>query len=62
MDDVTFHTRELPADLNDLSALIDRQIRLLLNGHSDGRELFRGLYGDATDEPIPARLRSLLRH
>lgn len=62
MDDVTFHRPELPADLNDLSALIDRQIRLLLNGHSDGRELFRGLYGDAIDEPIPARLRGLLRH
>jgi hypothetical protein len=62
MDDVTLHPPELPADLNDLSALTDRQIRLFLNGDSDGRELLRGLYGDAVDEPIPARLRGVLRH
>lgn len=62
MHDVTLHTPELPGDLNDLSALIDHQIRSFLNGDSDGRELLRGLYGDAIDEPIPARLRGLLRH
>jgi hypothetical protein len=62
MNDVTLHPLELPADLNDLSALIDRQIRSFIYGDSDGHELLRGLYGDALDEPIPARFRGLLRY
>lgn len=52
---------ELPIFLTDLDAAIDRQIRLFLNGENDGSELLRGLYGDAIDEPIPARLTALLK-
>ncbi|HTW51695.1 MAG TPA: hypothetical protein VME45_07355 [Stellaceae bacterium] len=52
---------ELPVGLNDLDSSIDLQIRSFLNGDNDGRELLRGLYGDAIDEPIPARLSGLLR-
>jgi hypothetical protein len=52
---------ELPAALSDLGASIDRQIRSFLDGDSDGHELLQGLYGDAIDEPIPARLTALLR-
>jgi len=52
---------ELPAALTDLEASIDHQIRSFLDGDSDGHELLQGLYGDAVDEPIPARLTALLR-
>jgi hypothetical protein len=52
---------ELPAVLSALDAAVDRQIRLFLNGESDGSELLQGLYGDAADEPIPARLTALLK-
>jgi hypothetical protein len=51
----------LPAALRDLEASIDWQIRSFLNGDDDGRELLQGLYGDAVDEPVPARLAALLR-
>ena len=52
---------ELPAALSELDAMIDRQIRAFLNGDSEGNELLQGLYGDALDEPVPARLTALLR-
>jgi hypothetical protein len=66
MADITLNTSvaeeiELPAVLSDLDAAIDRQIRSFLNGESDGSELLQGLYGDADDEPVPARLTALLR-
>jgi hypothetical protein len=52
---------ELPAAFTDLDASIDLQIRSFLDGDSDGHELLQGLYGDAVDEPVPARLTALLR-
>lgn len=62
---ITFNTpateAELPVALSDLDAVIDRQIRLFLNGEDDGGELLRGLYGDSAGEPVPARLTALLR-
>lgn len=65
MAEMTFKTPfaevELPAALTDLDSAIDRQIRLFLDGNSDGSELLHGLYGDVVDEPVPARLMSLLR-
>jgi hypothetical protein len=60
MDKITLQTVELPAALSDLGASIDREIRSFLNGDSDGGELFRGLYGDTVDEPMPQRLGALL--
>jgi len=53
---------ELPSALSDLDAVIDRQIRAFLDGDSDGSELLHGLYDDAIDELIPARLAVLFRH
>ena len=63
MAEITLKTPEidLPAVLADLDASIDSQIRLFLNGENDGSELLRGLYGDAIDEPLPARLTALLK-
>ena len=52
---------ELPAALSDLDAVIDRQIRSFLNGENEGYELLQGLYSDAIDEPVPARLTALLK-
>ena len=51
---------ELPAVLTELEASIDHQIRSVLDGDSDGHELLQGLYGDAIDEPVPARLTALV--
>jgi hypothetical protein len=61
MNETMLKMPELPASLNDLDSLIDQQIRAFLNGDDDGAELFRGLYGDVVDEPVPARLTALLR-
>jgi len=62
MADLTLKTTVgLPASLADLGASIDCQIRSFLQGDSDGNELLIGLYGDAIDEPVPARLTALLR-
>jgi hypothetical protein len=36
---------------------VDRRIRDFLAGDNDGSELFAALYGHASREPIPARLR-----
>lgn len=58
---ITLKTRaRLPASFTDLSGSIDREIRAFLDGENDGHELLRGLYGDAIDEPVPARLTSIL--
>ncbi|HEY1798383.1 MAG TPA: hypothetical protein VGG57_19880 [Stellaceae bacterium] len=61
MNETTLKTIELPASLNDLASVIDRRIRSFLNGDDNGQELLAGLYGDIVDEPIPARLTTLLR-
>jgi hypothetical protein len=41
---------------------VDRRIRAFLNGESHGEDVLKALYGDIADEPVPERLRSLLRH
>lgn len=40
---------------------IDRRIRAFLNGESHGEDVLGALYGHVADEPIPERLRALLR-
>lgn len=40
---------------------IDRRIRAFLNGESQGQDVLGALYGHVADEPIPERLRALLR-
>ena len=39
----------------------DRRIRAFINGESRGEDVLRSLYGDVADEPVPERLRALLR-
>ncbi|HZK92058.1 MAG TPA: NepR family anti-sigma factor [Stellaceae bacterium] len=39
----------------------DRRIRAFINGESHGEDLLRALYGDVADEPVPERLRALLK-
>jgi hypothetical protein len=40
---------------------IDRRIRAFLNGESHGADVLGELYGDAAHEPLPERLRALLK-
>ena len=40
---------------------IDRRIRAFLNGESHGEDVLGALYGRVADEPVPERLRALLR-
>jgi anti-sigma factor NepR-like protein len=40
---------------------IDRRIRAFINGESHGEDVLRALYGDVADEPVPERLRTLLK-
>lgn len=37
------------------------EIERFLSGESDGAPLFQALYGAAADEPVPERLRALMR-
>lgn len=41
--------------------LIDTQMRAFLAGKTDGKELLHALYDGILDEPIPQRMRNLLR-
>jgi hypothetical protein len=40
---------------------IDRDIRDFLTGKSDGEDLLHALYDHVLDEPVPERLKALLR-
>jgi hypothetical protein len=40
---------------------LERRLRAFLAGDSDGNDLLQELYGDVLDEPIPERLRALVR-
>jgi hypothetical protein len=41
--------------------MVDRRIRAFINGESHGEDVLRALYGDIAHEPLPERLRGLLR-
>jgi anti-sigma factor NepR-like protein len=41
---------------------IDRRIRAFIDGESHGEDVLSALYGDVADEPVPERLRALLKH
>ena len=41
---------------------IDRRIRAFLSGESHGEDVLGVLYGQVADEPIPERLRALLKN
>ncbi len=40
---------------------VDRRIRAFLNGESHGEDVLGALYGGVANEPIPERLRALLK-
>ena len=42
-------------------SLIDRDIRDFLAGKNEGEDLFHALYDHVLDEPVPQRLRDVLR-
>jgi hypothetical protein len=41
---------------------VDQRIRAFLTGESHGEDVLKALYGDVADEPVPERLRALLKH
>ena len=53
------HNRSAPSGTRNS---IDRRIRAFLNGESHGEDVLGALYGHVTDEPIPQRLRGLLKN
>jgi len=40
---------------------IDHRIRAFLNGESHGEDVLDALYGQIADEPLPAKLRAILK-
>jgi len=40
---------------------VDRRIRAFLNGESHGEDVLGALYGNVADEPVPERLRALIK-
>ncbi len=52
---------ETPATIFASAGSADRRIRAFLNGESHGEDVLVALYGHVADEPIPERLRALLR-
>ncbi len=43
------------------SAPVDREIRDFIAGRNDGEDLLHALYDHVLDEPVPERLRALLK-
>jgi hypothetical protein len=52
------HNRTAPSSSRNS---IDRRIRAFLNGESHGEDVLGALYGHVADEPVPQRLRALLK-
>jgi hypothetical protein len=40
---------------------VDCRIRAFLNGKSHGEDVLGALYGDVANEPVPERLRALIK-
>jgi hypothetical protein len=40
---------------------VDTRIRAFLKGESHGKDVLGALYGDVANEPVPEKLRSLLK-
>jgi Anti-sigma factor NepR len=51
-----------PAEFKVPRCPIDSDIRDFLAGRTNGEDLLHALYDHVLDEPIPERLRALLRH
>jgi hypothetical protein len=54
-------TTRAPAAIAVSAGSIDRRIRAFLDGGSHGEDVLDALYGHIAEEPIPERLRALLR-
>lgn len=54
-------TTRAPGAIVASAGSIDRRIRAFLDGGSHGEDVLGALYGHIADEPIPERLRALLR-
>lgn len=51
-----------PAKLaSQLAGSADRRIRAFLSGETNGEDVLNALYGGAPDEPVPQRIRDLLK-
>ena len=50
-----------PAAIGGSIGSVDRRIRAFLNGESHGEDVLDALYGHIAAEPVPERLRALLR-
>ena len=50
-----------PAQPKIVVSPVDREIRDFLAARTDGEDLFHALYDHVLDEPIPERLRAVLR-
>jgi hypothetical protein len=59
------HNRKLAAPRHQTSGAshgsVDRRIRAFLSGETHGEDVLHALYGGVADEPIPERLRALLK-
>ena len=49
------------ANHRDLRGSVDRRIRAFLSGETHGEDVLHALYGSVADEPIPERLRAILK-
>jgi hypothetical protein len=54
-------TKCRPAEPIVVTSPVDRDIRDFLAGKNDGEDLLHALYDHVLDEPVPERLKSLLR-
>ena len=53
--------RRLPVQPEIQLCSVDSRIRAFLTGETEGRDLLRALYDHVLDEPVPERLRAVLK-
>jgi hypothetical protein len=53
--------KRLPVEPIIVKPPVDRDIRDFLAGRNDGEDLLHALYDHVLDEPVPERLKALLR-
>ena len=53
--------RRLPVETNIRLGSTDSRIRAFLDGETDGEDLLHAIYDHVLDEPVPERLRAVLK-
>ena len=53
--------RRLPVETNIRLCSTDSRIRAFLDGETDGEDLLHAIYDHVLDEPVPERLRAVLK-